>query len=85
MLAQDLLLKNGVTAVADMGTSAEGWMTFRRAGDEGRLRLRIMADLDPILRENGFDRLSDRPAGIEAYSNDRYLHRPVDFPLRADL
>jgi predicted amidohydrolase YtcJ len=43
MLAQDLLLKNGVTAVADMGTSAEGWMTFRRAGDEGRLRMRIMA------------------------------------------
>src|SRR5690606_2514409 len=26
-----------------MGTSIEDWMTFRRAGDEGRLRVRIMA------------------------------------------
>jgi hypothetical protein len=43
VLAQELLLKNGVTAVADMGTSAEDWMTFRRAGDEGRLRMRIMS------------------------------------------
>ena len=43
VLAQELLLKNGVTAVADMGTSAEDWMTFRRAGDEGRLRIRIMS------------------------------------------
>ena len=43
VLAQELLLKNGVTAVTDMGTSAEDWMTFRRAGDEGRLRMRIMS------------------------------------------
>ena len=43
VLAQDLLLKNGITAVADMGTSAEDWMTFRRAGDEERLRMRIMS------------------------------------------
>ena len=42
-LAQELLLKNGVTAVTDMGTSAEDWMTFRRAGDEGRLRMRILS------------------------------------------
>ncbi|MBT2134540.1 amidohydrolase [Croceibacterium sp. LX-88] len=41
--AQELLVRNGVTAVADMGTSIEDWMTFRRAGDEGRLRVRIMA------------------------------------------
>ncbi|MXO58061.1 amidohydrolase family protein [Altererythrobacter salegens] len=41
--AQELLVGNGVTAVADMGTSAEDWMTFRRAGDEGRLRIRIMS------------------------------------------
>jgi predicted amidohydrolase YtcJ len=42
-LAQELLLRNGVTAVTDMGTSAEDWMTFRRAGDEGRLRMRILS------------------------------------------
>jgi len=41
--AQELLVRNGVTAVADMGTSIEDWMTFRRAGDAGRLRVRIMA------------------------------------------
>ncbi len=41
--AQRLLFSHGVTAVADMGTSVEDWMTFRRAGDEGWLQLRIMA------------------------------------------
>jgi len=41
--AQELLVRNGVTAVADMGTSIEDWMTYRRAGDEGRLRIRIMS------------------------------------------
>jgi hypothetical protein len=41
--AQELLIRNGVTAVADMGTSIEDWMTFRRAGDAGRLRIRIMS------------------------------------------
>jgi predicted amidohydrolase YtcJ len=41
--AQNLLLERGVTAVADMGTSLEDWMTFRRAGDANRLRLRIAA------------------------------------------
>ena len=41
--AQELLIRNGVTAVADMGTSIEDWMTYRRAGDAGRLRIRIMA------------------------------------------
>jgi predicted amidohydrolase YtcJ len=41
--AQDLLLARGVTAVADMGTSIEDWQAYRRAGDFGRLRLRIMA------------------------------------------
>lgn len=41
--AQDLLIRNGVTAVADMGTSIEDWMTFRRAGDAGRLRIRVIS------------------------------------------
>jgi predicted amidohydrolase YtcJ len=41
--AQEVLIRQGVTAVADMGTSIEDWMTFRRAGDTGRLRVRIMA------------------------------------------
>jgi hypothetical protein len=42
-LAQMWLLENGVTTVADMGTTIEEWQTFRRAGDRGDLRLRIAA------------------------------------------
>ncbi len=41
--AQKILHRNGITAAADMGTSIEDWQTFRRAGDAGRLTLRIMA------------------------------------------
>ena len=41
--AQDVLLAKGVTAVADMGTSMADWGAFRRAGDSGRLQVRIMA------------------------------------------
>jgi predicted amidohydrolase YtcJ len=41
--AQRLLVARGLTAVADMGTSIEDWQAFRRAGDLGRLRLRIMS------------------------------------------
>jgi predicted amidohydrolase YtcJ len=41
--AQEALLARGVTAIADMGTSAEDWQAFRRAGDRGTLRVRIMS------------------------------------------
>ncbi len=41
--AQERLLSFGITAAADMGTTLEDWQTMRRAGDEGRLKLRIMA------------------------------------------
>lgn len=50
--AQELLLSRGITAAADMGTSIEDWQTFRRAGDRGALKLRIMAyasSLDSML------------------------------------
>ena len=49
--AQDLLLSNGLTAVADMGTSAEGWSAMRRAADAGRLQVRIIgytAGVEPL-------------------------------------
>lgn len=45
-LAQQKLLANGVTAIADMGTQLVDWMTYRRAADLGNLRLRIMAYAD---------------------------------------
>jgi len=41
--AQQYLLARGVTTVADMGTTIEDWQAFRRAGDAGRLRLRIVS------------------------------------------
>lgn len=46
--AQDILLANGITAVADMGTTIEDWQTFRRAGDNGALKLRIMSYADSV-------------------------------------
>jgi predicted amidohydrolase YtcJ len=46
--AQRAFFRHGVTAVADMGTSIEDWMTFRRAGDAGRLSLRIMSYADSV-------------------------------------
>ena len=41
--AQEILLSNGLTAVADMGTSPEDWAVMRRAGDAGTLNVRIMS------------------------------------------
>lgn len=41
--AQKILHRGGITAAADMGTTIEDWQTFRRAGDAGRLTLRIMS------------------------------------------
>lgn len=48
LAAQELLLKRGITAVADMGASLEDWQTYRRAGDSGALRMRIMAYADGV-------------------------------------
>jgi predicted amidohydrolase YtcJ len=41
--AQQIMLSFGLTAAADMGTSPEDWLVMRRAGDEGRLQVRILA------------------------------------------
>lgn len=41
--AQRALLAQGITGIADMGTSIEDWQAFRRAGDRGALRVRIMS------------------------------------------
>ena len=41
--SQAQLLAQGVTAVADMGTSFDDWFAFRRLGDAGGLRIRIMS------------------------------------------
>src|SRR3546814_7572836 len=41
--AQQNLLSQGVTAIADMGTTIDDWQAFRRAGDRGNLRIRIIS------------------------------------------
>lgn len=41
--AQEILLANGVTSIADMGTSMQDWQSFRRAGDKGQLKVRIIS------------------------------------------
>ena len=90
-LAQQALLSVGVTAAADMGTSVEDWATFRRAGEAGRLQVRIMSyssDTAPMvaIAPNGptpwlyGDRL--RMGGVKLYadgalgSRGAWLKRP---------
>jgi predicted amidohydrolase YtcJ len=54
--AQEIMLSNGLTAVADMGTSVEDWAVIRRAGDQGRLNIRILSyagGLEPLLAVAG--------------------------------
>jgi predicted amidohydrolase YtcJ len=49
--AQDILLGFGVTAVGSMSTSLDDWNTFRRSGDAGTLKVRLMVyllGLDPL-------------------------------------
>ncbi|MFS0736553.1 amidohydrolase [Sphingomonas sp. 1P06PA] len=51
-MAQNKLLENGITATADMGTTLDDWQVMRRAGDAGRLRVRIISyahGIDPLL------------------------------------
>jgi predicted amidohydrolase YtcJ len=42
-MAQSILMAQGITAIADMGTSIEDWQSFRRAGDDGWLNIRIFS------------------------------------------
>lgn len=71
---QAALLARGVTGVTDMGTTIEEWQAYRRAGDAGRLRLRVLsyaAGIDAMILIGGpgptpwlyDDRL--RMAGVE--------------------
>jgi predicted amidohydrolase YtcJ len=41
--AQETLLSYGITATADMGSSLDDWLSYRRIGDVGSLRIRIMS------------------------------------------
>jgi len=43
LLAQAKLIEQGVTAIADMGTTIEDWQAYRRAGDRRQLTVRILS------------------------------------------
>lgn len=73
--AQDFLLSNGITTVADMGTGRSSWDAMQRLGAAGKLRMRFIAYADgsqPLANE--------RPT--EWQYDDRL--RMVGFKLYAD-
>jgi predicted amidohydrolase YtcJ len=87
--AQELLLSNGLTAVADMGTSVNDWAAMWRAADARRLNVRIIgytAGVEPLkLFEKPTDWLFDdklRLGGVKLYadgalgSRGAWLKRP---------
>ena len=43
LLAQAKLIEQGITAIADMGTTIEDWQAYRRAGDRRQLTVRILS------------------------------------------
>lgn len=43
LLAQAKLLEQGITAIADMGTTINDWQAYRRAGDKKQLAIRILS------------------------------------------
>lgn len=56
MKAQEILLAQGVTTIADMGTTMQQWQSFRRAGDKGQLEIRIISyasDIDNMVAIGG--------------------------------
>lgn len=46
--AQRMFIGRGISTVADMGTTIDDWQAFRRAGDRGALRLRIVGYADGV-------------------------------------
>jgi predicted amidohydrolase YtcJ len=76
--AQEQLLSNGLTTVADMGTTAEDWLVLRRAGDAGQLKVRVLSyasGVDQLLAVAGTQQtpwLYDsrlRMVGVKLYSD----------------
>lgn len=97
--AQEILLANGVTTIADMGTTMQDWQSFRRAGDKGELNIRIIsyaADIENMIAIGGpgpspwlyDDRL--KLAGVKLYldgalgSRGAWLKQPYADKLDTD-
>ncbi|HVF36687.1 MAG TPA: amidohydrolase family protein [Sphingomicrobium sp.] len=76
--AQELMLSNGLTAAADMGTSADDWAAMNRAGQSGMLNVRVLgyAGGIPAMRAINAGRPSDwlygdrlRLGGVKLYAD----------------
>jgi predicted amidohydrolase YtcJ len=55
-LIQPRYLERGITSVTDLATSTTDWNTYRRAGDAGRLTVRVLsyaADIDTMMSVAG--------------------------------
>ena len=50
--AQEMFLAQGITAADDMRTTLADWLTFRRAGDAGALRMRLQSYADSVETAN---------------------------------
>jgi predicted amidohydrolase YtcJ len=86
--AQDFLLSNGITTVADMGTSKSSWAAMQRLGAARKLRMRIIAYADgsqPLANEHPTEWQYDdrlRMVGFKLYadgalgSRGAWLKRP---------
>ena len=76
--AQEQMLANGLTAAADMGTSPDDWAAMNRAGQAGRLNVRVLgyAGGIPSMRAINGGKPSDwlygdrlRLGGVKLYSD----------------
>ncbi|MES2137907.1 MAG: amidohydrolase, partial [Pseudomonadota bacterium] len=74
--SQDILLGFGVTGVGSMSTSVDDWKAFRRAGEAGRLNVRLMSYL------SGTESMAAVPKPTEWLYGDRL--RAVGIKLFAD-
>src|SRR6478672_2361670 len=74
--AQDILVSYGVTAVGSMSTALGDWQAMRRAGDAGRLNVRLMVYADELKLLSEVPRPTDwlygdrlRMVGIKYYAD----------------
>src|SRR3546814_12248162 len=62
-LAQQKLLEQGITTIADMGTTIEEWQAYRSAGEKKQLAVRISSyggDSDTRAIIRGYERSEER-------------------------
>jgi predicted amidohydrolase YtcJ len=77
--AQEILLGFGVTGVGSMSTTVDDWNTFRRAGDAGRMQVRLMVYLLDDFLPAGVDPFATVPRPTEWMYGDRLRAVGVKF------